>query len=402
MHEVKEELRGIVGDFGAPEVELTTVVRRAERRALRRRVSAGITAAGIVMISGVFLVRAFDGDGPALVGSGGVPGIENGPIAFSTGGPQGGTAEGFGIGIVDPRSGESATLDGFLNAGAWTADGSRLVFVRDPVGGPAGDMSIWTARSDGTDLQQLTDGEGGDYGPRWSPDGTRILFFRNGTGGTPSLMVMDADGSGAHPIAGSGEQAFFTAAWSPDGSRILTVRDEYSRSREGNPLWLAVTDADGSNEQVLVRDYLNQPTWSPDGSEIYFAAHGAVQAVDVVGGDVRSVLSGMDPQGLSLFAVSPDGTNLLFTQPIDFERGEELWVAGTDGSDPRLVAEGLHWREPEPTWSPDGTAIAFIRDGDIWTVDLTTGEETQVVGSPDHETLPAWGSAAQLEGLTAP
>jgi Tol biopolymer transport system component len=186
---------------------------------------------------------------------------------------------------------------------------------------------------------------------------------------------------------------FFSAMWSPDGSRILTVRDEYASTQEGNPLWLAVMDADGSNERVLVRGFLSQPQWSPDGSQIFYYADGAVHVVDVTDGRAQDVLDSVDPQGLSVFAVSPDGTRILYTQPIDQDQGEQLWVAGVDGGDPHPVAEGLEWREPSPTWSPDGTSIAFVRDGDIWTIDLRTGEEHQVTDSPEHETLPVWGQA---------
>jgi Tol biopolymer transport system component len=95
-----------------------------------------------------------------------------------------------------------------------------------------------------------------------------------------------------------------------------------------------------------------------------------------------------------VFELSPDGGRILFTQPIGFEEGEELWIADVDGSDPQRIAEGLHWREPSPTWSPDGSAIAFVRDGDVWMIDLQTGSESQITDAPEHETLPAWAPDA--------
>lgn len=55
---------------------------------------------------------------------------------------------------------------------------------------------------------------------------------------------------------------------------------------------------------------------------------------------------------------SPDGTLIAFTRtPRDGP--PEVWVAASDGSDPRFLAVGY-----EPVWSPDGSKIAVRRDED--------------------------------------
>ena len=93
-----------------------------------------------------------------------------------------------------------------------------------------------------------------------------------------------------------------------------------------------------------------------------------------------------------VFRWSPDGSRILFTQPVSAQHGEELWIVSSDGSDRRLVAEGLQWRDALAAWSPDGALIAFVRDGDIWTVDVDGGEERQITDTPDYESMPAWSS----------
>jgi Tol biopolymer transport system component len=404
MTDLKERMQRTAAAFGGPTFDLAEVTRVAAHEERRRRVSAGITAVVLVVLSGSLVLRAFDGDRTAALE--GVPGVENGQIAYGVG-RIGGSGEFAEVAVIDPASGRTSgkVAGGHSYYGdTWSPDGSRLAFWRVNEDGEPGDMDIWTMRADGTDLRQLTEGPGGDYNPTWSPDGTQILFHRNlgrpeqGEPGhsrnpTPSLMVMNADGSDAHPIAGGdADLAVFTAEWSPDGSTILTVSDDHAQ-RDGNPLTLAVIDPDGSNRRVLVEGFLNEAQWSADGSEIYFASEGALQAVRIADGEPNVVIQGLDTQGLSNVRISPDGATVLFTKPIEEDRSEELWIARTDGSEPSLVADGLEWREPAPAWAPDGTAIAFVRGGDIWTIDLRTGDQSPLTSSPEFETMPTWGSA---------
>jgi hypothetical protein len=78
---------------------------------------------------------------------------------------------------------------------------------------------------------------------------------------------------------------------------------------------------------------------------------------------------------------------------IDPTAGEELWIIDATSGARRRLATGLAWRGGSPAWSPDATAIAFERDGDIWSVDLATGTETQRTRTDDRETDPAWGAS---------
>ena len=389
MTDLKERLRTTATSFGEPRLELDRVVGKARAADRRRRASAGATAF-VVAIAGLLVLRPFGTD-PRRPGDV-VPGVANGPIAFLKGELSGST-EGYEIGFVDPATGASASMTGYLGPGQpWSPDGSRIAYVHDPSDTPPGDMSIWTAAADGTDATKLTSGAFGDFMPQWSPGGS-IMFLRN-DGETIRLMLMDADGSDPHPIAGeNADEIVFEARWSPDGAHILTMSDTAPR-RAGDPLTLAVITPDGAERRVLFEGFSNGAQWSADGSEIYFVADGQLQAVRVADGTLRVVSDDLDPQGLSSVRVSPDGHALAFTKPIFDGDREELWVVNVDGTEPQLVADHLQWREPAPDWAPDGTAIAFVRGGDIWTVDVATGAETRITASPTHETIPSWGAAS--------
>ena len=55
----------------------------------------------------------------------------------------------------------------------------------------------------------------------------------------------------------------------------------------------------------------------------------------------------------------------------------------------------------EPSWSPDGTTIAFTRNRqDILIVDLATGTETPVTGNANHNWHPDWSPDGQLISYT--
>ena len=60
---------------------------------------------------------------------------------------------------------------------------------------------------------------------------------------------------------------------------------------------------------------------------------------------------------------------------------EQLWVAGTDGSDPRLLTDNAnYWR-----WSPDGGVLAYTVDGNpeqVWAYNAATGRNRMLGEHP--------------------
>ncbi|MEE8148731.1 MAG: DPP IV N-terminal domain-containing protein, partial [Longimicrobiales bacterium] len=61
--------------------------------------------------------------------------------------------------------------------------------------------------------------------------------------------------------------------------------------------------------------------------------------------------------------VSPDGSQILFTRSwvdkMNDRRRSSIWVMNADGSRSRLLVDGS-----SPIWSPDGTRIAFMDEGE--------------------------------------
>lgn len=85
---------------------------------------------------------------------------------------------------------------------------------------------------------------------------------------------------------------------------------------------------------------------------------GPLMAASETGGDVRPVgaLTGFMPR------LSPDGTTVLYVRH-DAD-GNHLRMAAVDGSGDRAITSG-NVNDSAPAWSPDGSRIAFARNGGV-------------------------------------
>ena len=225
----------------------------------------------------------------------------------------------------------------------WSPDGSRIAFIDGPYGG---NLAVLTL-AEGT-VSTLTS----DYAesPRWSPDGTRIAFVSYRTN-FAELYIVGANGSAETRLT---NDVGFTGefAWSPGGAAIAFVR-----TVDGAPE-LHVMQADGSSPLRLtygvgVRSG-SFPSWSADGARIAFNCATEICSVNTDGTNVARLTP--DVMGASDAAFSPvDGRVAFATTTYG---GSEVVVMAVDGTIVR-VAPGV--QGGQPTWTPDGGALAFVR-----------------------------------------
>ncbi len=178
-----------------------------------------------------------------------------------------------------------------------------------------------------------------------------------------AIFLMRPDGSGAHEIAADVPGEHKGPAWSSDGSKLAFVVQDTDHP-EGS-IWTA--NADGSGAALLSAGGtecpvgLFHPAWSADGTKLAVVCY--------PGGDDRESIAVLDVATKSLRRLA------------DFTHPESLDTA--------------------PTWSPDGTSIAFaIQHWDPtgtfldWTVVATVpamgGDVHQLTDPAAFMTHPDW------------
>jgi Tol biopolymer transport system component len=228
--------------------------------------------------------------------------------------------------------------------------------------------------------------------PAWSPDARRVYFVgtlgdRQGNGFTyyeSDVFVIDAEGGAARRVTTSRD--VLAVSPSPDGRTLLVARDEDPGVRPLTfGLWLL--DVDGGHVRRLLEPADGRldlgGSWSPDGRTIAFTRctysppdlHGFIEntcAVFTVARDGSTLrrLAGRSSQP----TFSPDGRLIAFVSDRDengqLARGEDevafandLYVMDADGRRQRRLAASERLDEGAPSWSPDGSRIAYAREG---------------------------------------
>ena len=331
------------------------------------------------------------------------------------------------IAVFDVATGQSRRL---------TAAATSIETGRSALMSPRGDRVVyeWAAPNHAFELR-VADADGSWSGVLvsrstafepvpldWSRDGRQILCRFQQRNGTADLVLVPAE-PGDPRVLVSLAGTIGRGTLSPDGRFVAYYATP--KGAPGSPaqksLYFVATD--GSPPRLLMAASKDgSPSWTPDGTSVFFVRDGfparptdgwVVPVTDGVAGTPRMVAPNL---GLVQDVAITDSGALsyvkgfvayeVYTAPIDLSGGPN------PGVPTRISATNLD-HHVSPTWSPDGTKVAYFvlqphpygyRDLRILTIkDVQSGREQALhpalsfLGSypaqwlPDGRTLIVWG-----------
>jgi Tol biopolymer transport system component len=285
----------------------------------------------------------------------------------------------------------------------------QIAFFRTG-GNDRGASSVFTINPDGSHEQLVQEGPDA---PRWSPDGTQLAMECNGSAcGTASALIVNVD-TGSSRLLPSADPTLGLGCfvWSPDGTRFLCgTLDEADPSRNG---MYTVRSSDGGDLTRVTRFGETPGDYSPDGTRISFVGNDRngdlrLYVVKVTGGAPTAIT----PAGMSVVddfggSWSPAGNQILFVARPTSDSRRAIWVVNADGSGLRelpISGCGGLFADPRsigcdgPSWSPDGTKLAFARYSakthvkNIYTVHPDGSDLFQVTNTGFQDFAPDWGT----------
>ena len=190
--------------------------------------------------------------------------------------------------------------------------------------------------------------------------------------GLPRAATVSGIGTTEPPV---GDLAF---------TRIAHVLDDTIRT----------VGVDGSDLRSLTvpRDGYRGPDWAPRAEGIVAHAHArsgptgfGIVRLDLAhpfpGATARPVTSSTSRDKSA--RMSPDGASVAFTTRRD--GAPEVYTVGVDGSNESALAAGH-----SPTWSPDGSKVAFVRGAMLGALRVVRADGADDVAIADGAEAPAW------------
>lgn len=259
-------------------------------------------------------------------------------------------------------SGVSA--NGFTSWPVWSADGSQIAFSSKATNlggeGAKGDIDVYLKSLSNGNVRRLTSSGGQAFPGPWSPNGTWIPVQAPGPQGVGERLALINPRNGRTVTVWKRNSSPYSVAsafgWSADSNLVAlrvqsagasraglhdlsTQRTRFLRGCSGpgarykwarNGIWMIASRTHGTFRDITVRNCTSERT--------------AARLANTV----------------ETAAISPSGTVLAYVKRLKTPdpvggRWVSLWVRNLRTGNERLLVEG-GWL---PTWSPDGTKIAF-------------------------------------------
>lgn len=199
-------------------------------------------------------------------------------------------------------------------------------------------------------------------------------------------------------------------AYSQDSSTpspIIEGQVAFSSDRDGD-FEIFLMNVDGSHIVQLTNNNLTDvsPSWSPDGRYIAFASgrlgdqggYRNIYIMDADGGNTRLVTTTL--YRYYCLDWSTDGQYLAFLgRPSPGDMDNEIYLIDLNNADAVTQITDNTNEEGCPSWSPDGSQIAFSLagsgDSEIYVVDINSLKLQQLTDNDTEDIMPVWSPNGQ-------
>ncbi len=211
---------------------------------------------------------------------------------------------------------------------------------------PAG-ATVCAIGADGRGRRAIIGTRGLHYGAAWTADGSRMAYVRT-LDGVSDIYLADAEGGGAQALSRRSTRVINTSpCFSPDGRQLA-----YTSDRSGRPhIWLRDLAAGTDVRVTLQGDYNESPSFSPKGDYLAYATRRGGQfrigVIRLFDGEATVITRGPGSDEDPCFA--PDGRHIVFSSSRSGRR--EVYTMLLDGSAVRQVTNGAG-EKYSPAWSP--------------------------------------------------
>ncbi|MCH5325623.1 MAG: S9 family peptidase [Duncaniella sp.] len=292
-------------------------------------------------------------------------------------------------------------------------DGKKVLFAisYEDIELNKSNADLYTMNLDGTELNRITRTAASESNFCWIDNGERVAFTYP-VDGKPQVFTMKADGSG-RTQASFVEKGVEGFLFSPDGTKVIVV-STVKYAREAQDVYPDLPKASGRIIDDLM--YKHWDEWITEIPHPFVGTFDGSKISDLedIMADELQFESPMRPfGGMEQFAWAPDSKSLVYTcrkkSGVDYavSTNSDLFLYTLADKQTRCLTEGMMGYDINPTFSPDGSTLAWLsmeHDGyesdknRIFTLNMASGEKADLTSDWDY-TVDAIAWAADGKSL---